>query len=163
MGAMGPALLIAALAAAAPLFAIGSETWWGLAPCALCLWQRWPYWVAAGLAALGIVLPARARAVLIGLAGVAALVSAGIGALHVGVEQGWWPSPLPGCQAPTAGAAGSIDDMMRALAAAPSKPCDAATYLIPGLPLSMAAMNLLYGLGLGGLALALARRRARGS
>ncbi len=163
MGAMGPALLIAALAAAAPLFAIGSETWWGLAPCALCLWQRWPYWVAAGLAALGIVLPRRARAVLIGLAGVAALVSAGIGGLHVGVEQGWWPSPLPGCQAPTAGGGASIDDMMRALAAAPSKPCDAATYLIPGLPLSMAAMNLIYGLGLGGLALALARRQARGN
>lgn len=163
MGAMGPALLIAALAAAAPLFAVGSETWWGLAPCALCLWQRWPYWVAAGLAALGIVLPGRARAVLIGLAGVAALVTAAIGGLHVGVEQGWWPSPLPGCQAPTAAGGGSIDDMMRGLAAAPSKPCDAATYLIPGLPLSMAAMNLLYGLGLGVIALALARRQARGS
>ena len=138
MGAMGPALLIAALAAAAPLFAIGSETWWGLAPCALCLWQRWPYWVAA-------------------------LVTAAIGGLHVGVEQGWWPSPLPGCQAPTAAGGGTIDDMMRGLAAAPSKPCDAATYLIPGLPLSMAAMNLFYGLGLGVLALALARRQVRGS
>lgn len=159
MTRMGPALLIAVLAAAAPLFAIGSETWWGLAPCALCLWQRWPYWVAAGLAALGVVVPGRARAVLVGLAGLAALVTAGIGALHVGVEQGWWPSPLPGCQAPAAGGAGSIDDMMRSLAAAPTKPCDAATYLIPGLPLSMAAMNLAYGLGLGALALAIARRR----
>ncbi|HWT07583.1 MAG TPA: disulfide bond formation protein B, partial [Roseomonas sp.] len=159
---MGPALLIAALAAAAPLFAIGSETWWGLAPCALCLWQRWPYWVAAALAVLGVAVPGRARAVLLGLAGLAALVTAGIGALHVGVEQGWWPSPLPGCQAPTAGGAGgSIDDMMRSLAAAPSKPCDAATYLIPGLPVSMAAMNLVYGLGLGALALLAAKRLAR--
>jgi disulfide bond formation protein DsbB len=52
----------------------------------------------------------------------------------------------------------SIDDMMRSLAAAPSKPCDAATYLIPGQPLSMAAMNLIYGLALGLLALALARK-----
>ncbi|MEO3472458.1 disulfide bond formation protein B [Roseomonas sp. CAU 1739] len=155
------ALVIVVLAAAAPLFALGSETWWGLAPCALCLWQRWPYWVAAGLAALGVVLPGRARAVLIGLAGLAALVSAGIAALHVGVEQGWWPSPLPGCAAPTAGAAVSIDDMMRSLQAVPNKPCDAATFLIPGLPLSMAAMNLLYGLGLGLLALILARRSAR--
>ena len=51
--------------------------------------------------------------------------------------------------------------MMRSLAAAPNKPCDAATYLIPGLPLSMAAMNLIYGLGLGALALLLARRGAR--
>ena len=161
MGAMAYALLIVVLAAGAPLFALGSETWWGLAPCELCLWQRWPYWVAAGLAALGVLIPGRARAVLIGLAGLAALVSAGIGALHVGVEQGWWPSPLPSCQAPTAGTASSIDDMMRSLAAAPTKPCDAATYLIEGLPLSMAAMNLLYGLGLGALALALARRSTR--
>ncbi len=132
MGAMGPALLIAAFAAAAPLFAIGSETWWGLAPCELCLWQRWPYWVAAGLAALAILVPGRLRVLLIALAGLAALVSAGIGAMHVGVEQGWWPSPLPGCAAPTAGAAVSIDDMMRSLAAAPNKPCDAATFLVPG-------------------------------
>lgn len=51
--------------------------------------------------------------------------------------------------------------MMRSLAAAPTKPCDAATYLIEGLPLSMAAMNLIYGLGLGVLALVLARRSSR--
>ena len=156
---MAAALTIALLAAAAPLFAIGSETWWGLAPCALCLWQRWPYWVAAGLAALGVVLPGRARAALMALAALGAFVSGAIGGFHVGVEQGWWPSPLPGCAAATAsGGAASIEEMMRSLAAAPTKPCDAATYLIPGLPLSMAGMNLIYALGLGGFALAMARR-----
>jgi disulfide bond formation protein DsbB len=155
---MGPALIIALLAAAAPIFAIGSETWWGLAPCALCLWQRWPYWAAAGLAGLAIVIPGRGRVAALSLAGLAALVSGVIGGFHVGVEQGWWPSPLPGCAAPTAAGPMSIDEMMRALAAAPTKPCDAATYLIPGLPLSMAAMNLIYGAGLGLLALALARK-----
>lgn len=161
MGAMPSAILILLLSVAAPIFAIGSEIWWGLAPCALCLWQRWPYWVAAGLAAIGVVVPGRARSVLLVLAGLGAFASAAIGGFHVGVEQGWWPSPLPGCAAPTAGGAASIDDMMRSLAAAPNKPCDAATYLIPGLPLSMAAMNLIYGLGLGALALVLARRGAR--
>jgi hypothetical protein len=50
---------------------------------------------------------------------------------------------------------------MRSLAPAPTKPCDAPTYLIPGLPLSMAAMNLLYALGLGGIALIWMRRGAR--
>jgi disulfide bond formation protein DsbB len=158
---MAYSLLILVLAAAAPLFAVASETWWGLAPCALCLWQRWPYWVAAGLAGLGVAVPGRGRAGLLVFAGLAALVSAAIGGLHVGVEQGWWPSPLPGCQAATAGPAASIDDMMRALAPAPTKPCDAATYLVPGLPLSMAAMNLLYGLAVAALALILARRSLR--
>jgi disulfide bond formation protein DsbB len=158
---MASALLIALLAAAAPAFAIGSEGWWGLAPCALCLWQRWPYWVAAGLAAGAAAWPGRGRALLLGAAGLAAFASAAIGGFHVGVEQGWWPSPLPGCAAPVAGGGAlSLDEMMRALAAAPTKPCDAPTYLIPGLPLSMAGMNLIYGLGLGALALALARRGA---
>lgn len=159
---MAAALLIAVLAAAAPAFAIGSETWWGLAPCALCLWQRWPYWIAAGLAALGLVVPGRGRAVLLGLAALGAFVSAAIGGFHLGVEQGWWPSPLPGCTPATAAGPGaSIEEMMRSLAPAPTKPCDAPTHLIAGLPLSMAAMNLIYGAGLGALALALARRGAR--
>lgn len=161
------ALLVAALAAAAPLFAQGSEGWWGLAPCALCLWQRWPYWVAAGLALAAALLVFRARAVLLGLAGVAVLASAAIAVLHVGVEQGWWPSPLPGCRVPTASGGGgggapmTVEEMMRNLAPAPTKPCDAPTYLIEGLPVSMAAMNLLYALGLGGLALFLAAPRRR--
>ncbi len=165
---MGPsalaALLVAVLAAVAPLFAQSSEDWWGLAPCALCLWQRWPYWVAAGLALAAALLVGRARRVLLSLAGVAVLVSAAIAVLHLGVEQGWWPSPLPGCQAPTAAGGStprSVEDLMRGLAPAPTKPCDAPTYLIEGLPVSMAAMNLLYALGLGGLTLFLAARRSR--
>ena len=47
---MVPMLLFAALAAAAPIFARASEDIWGIAPCELCTWQRWPYWVAAALA-----------------------------------------------------------------------------------------------------------------
>jgi disulfide bond formation protein DsbB len=157
------ALLVAALAAAAPLFAQGSEDWWGLAPCELCLWQRWPYWVAAGLALGAALLVGRGRRVLLGLAGVAVLASGAIAVLHVGVEQGWWPSPLPGCQVPTASgtAPTSVEELMRGLAAAPTKPCDAPTFLIEGVPISMAGMNLLYALGLGGLALFAARRRPR--
>ncbi|GGG47811.1 hypothetical protein GCM10010964_38990 [Caldovatus sediminis] len=157
------ALLVAALAAAAPLFAQGSEDWWGLAPCELCLWQRWPYWVAAGLALGAALLVGRARRVLLGLAGVAVLASGAIAVLHVGVEQDWWPSPLPGCQVPTASgtAPTSVEELMRGLAAAPTKPCDAPTFLIEGVPISMAGMNLLYALGLGGFTLFLAGRRPR--
>ena len=152
------ASLITLLAAAAPLAALASERFLGMAPCALCLWQRWPYWVAAVLAVLAAGLRSRA---LLALAGLAVLVSAGIAGLHVGVEQGWWPSPLPSCAAPNAGAAMSVDELMRSLAPKPDKPCDAAAYLIPGLPVSMAATNLLYGLVLGGLALGWARRGGR--
>ncbi|WP_458096064.1 disulfide bond formation protein B [Roseomonas sp. WA12] len=151
------ATVVALLAAAAPLAALASETLLRMAPCALCLWQRWPYWVAVVLAVLAAGLRSRA---LLALAGVAVLVSGAIAGLHVGVEQGWWPSPLASCAAPSAGAAASVDDLMRSLAPRPDKPCDAPAFLIPGLPVSMAAMNLAYALVLGGLALNWSRRGA---
>ena len=154
------AAVVVLLAAATPLAAMASERFLEMAPCALCLWQRWPYWAAAVLAALAAAMGTGARGarLLLALAGVAVLASGAIAALHVGVEQGWWPSPLPSCAAPTAGAGMSVDDLMRSLAARPAKPCDAAAYPIPGLPVSMAAMNLAYALALGGLALNWSRK-----
>jgi hypothetical protein len=50
---------------------------------------------------------------------------------------------------------------MRSLSPAPAAPCDAPTYLIAGLPVSMAAMNLLYALGLSALAAIWMRRGAQ--
>jgi disulfide bond formation protein DsbB len=158
---MGLSLLLALLAAGAPLLARGSEDWLGLAPCELCLWQRWPYWVAAGLALLAAAIPA-ARRPLVMLAGIAVLGSGAIAVFHVGVEQHWWPSPLPGCQAPRSGGpSATLDDMMARLAPAPTKPCDAPNYLIPGLPVSIPVFNLLYALGLGGFALTWAARQRK--
>jgi len=84
-----------------------------------------------------------------------------VGGFHLGVEQGFWPSPLAGCKAATSGGAMSIEDMLKNFAPIPNKPCDAPAFLIPGLPISMAAMNMMYGLGLGALALRLARQGAR--
>jgi disulfide bond formation protein DsbB len=156
---MATAFLFALLAAAAPAFARLSENLWGLAPCALCLWQRWPYWAAAALALAAAGLP-RARRPLLALAGAAVLASGAVAGFHLGVEAGWWPSPLAGCQAAALPAGGGTEDLLRSMPAAPSKPCDAPTFLVPGLPLSMAAMNLLYALGLGGFALIWASRGA---
>jgi disulfide bond formation protein DsbB len=153
---MWSALAIAALAAAAPIMARGSEGWFGLVPCELCLWQRWPYWGAAALALLGAFVVRRPW--MLRLAGAAVLVSGAIAAFHLGVEAGWWPSPLPGCAAASAGTGASVEDLMAALRPAPAKPCDEPAYLIPGLPLSMAGLNLIYALALGALALGLARR-----
>jgi len=155
---MSGALLVALLAFGAPLFARGSEGWFDLAPCELCLWQRWPYWVAGGFALLGVFLWRRPALL---LAGLAAASSAAIAAFHLGVEFGWWPSPLPGCQAPSASGMASVEDLMRSLAPTPNKPCDQPAYLIPGLPLSMPGMNLIYGLGLATLAWRLALKEPR--
>lgn len=157
---MTGAVLVALLAGFAPLFARLSESLWGLAPCELCLWQRLPYWAALTLALAAIALPRQRRPLLL-LAGLAAAVSAAIAAFHLGVEWKWWPSPLPGCQAPRVDPNLSLDDMMATLRPMPTKPCDEPALLLPGLPLSMAGMNLIYGMGLAALAFRFARKEPR--
>jgi disulfide bond formation protein DsbB len=62
----------------------------GFAPCAMCLWQRWPHAAAIVIGALAFVLPGR---LLPALGGLAALTTAGIGVYHTGVERDWWEGP----------------------------------------------------------------------
>ena len=145
--------------------ALASERWLGLVPCALCLWERWPYRVAIALGLLTLALPRRVssaiRRWMLAAAMIAVLAGAALAATHVGVEQGWWPSPLPECAAPSLGG-GSIAERLAHMPATVSKPCDAPTFLVPGLPVSMAAMNLLLALALAGF-LALSIRKTRGA
>lgn len=129
--------------------ALASEYWGGLVPCALCLWERWPYRLVIVLSVLALLVPSIARPLLY-LALLTLLVGAALAVIHVGVEQRYWPSPLPECAAPRFGG-GSIADLLARMPAHPAKPCDDPTFLIPGLPLSMAAMNLLSALAFAGL------------
>jgi disulfide bond formation protein DsbB len=148
------ALLSAVVALGALGVALGSESFGGLVPCALCLVERWPYRVAAALALGAVVLP---RRWMLWLIVVAMAASAAAAIVHVGVEQGWWPSPLPECAAPSFGG-GSIAERLARMPATVAKPCDAPTFLVPGLPISMAGLNLALSLAFGGfLAISLLR------
>lgn len=155
------AALTATIASAAALgAALASERWLGLVPCALCLWERWPYRVAIAVGLLALVLP-RLRRPLLAVMALVLLAGAGLGVVHVGVEHGWWPSPLPECAAPNLGS-GTAAERLARMPMFPAKPCDEPTYLIPGLPLSMAAMNLLLALALAAfLAISAAFRRSQ--
>ena len=159
-GIRGIALLSALAAAFALGLALASEKWGGLVPCALCLLERWPYRVAIALGLVASVVPHRwARALLV-LVVLAMLVDAAMAVVHVGVEQHYWPSPLPECTAPRF-TGGSIAERLAQMPARPAKPCEDAAYLIPGLPISMAAMNLLYALAFAlGLSVLLWRDRS---
>ena len=141
------ALGVAVLSALALTAAWYSERILGLVPCAFCLLERWPYRIAIVLGLLAALLPRvpanASRALLI----LALLAGAGLGFTHVGVEQGWWPDPLPECRAPIFHG-GSIAERLAAMPAHPAKPCDDPTYLVPGLPLSMATMDLVLALAL---------------
>lgn len=136
-------ILVAGAAAAALAAALISQYIFGLQPCELCVWQRWPYLVAIvlGLAAIAVRRSPIARTGLTVLAVVAVLVSGGIGAFHVGVEQGWWQG-LAGC-----GSVSATDDLatLRAqIMNAPIVRCDEVTFSVLGI--SMAGWNVLYAL-----------------
>lgn len=153
---------MAALGAAMALgVAYAAEVWGELVPCALCLLERWPYRIVIVLGLLAAVAPRRLVRALLVLAIVCLAGDAAIAAVHVGVELQWWPSPLPECAAPHL-SGGSIAERLASMPARPSKPCDEPTFLIPGIPLSMAAMNMLFALAFAvGLAISLAGNRSR--
>ncbi len=136
--------LAAAVAAALALgIASASERWDGLVPCALCLLERWPYRIAIALGLVAAVLPPKVARAALALLALTVLVGAVIAAIHVGVEFRWWKSPLPECAAPTF-SGGSIAERLAHMPAAPAKPCDDPSYLVPGVKLSMAELNLIF-------------------
>lgn len=147
------------LAGAGLLTAILSESVYGLVPCALCLVERWPYRVAIVLGVVALAWGRGAR-VFVGLAAVAMFAAAVLGGVHVGVERGAWPSPLPECAAPVLGG-GTMAERLARMPAHPAKPCDEPTYLVPGLPLSMAGMNLVFAAMVGAGLATVALRRGR--
>jgi disulfide bond formation protein DsbB len=116
----------------------------GLAPCALCLWQRWPHWAAAGLGVVALAAPVRPLA-LIGAA--VMLAGAGLAGYHVGIEQGWWPGPAT-CAAPDI-AGLTPEELFDRIMAAPVVRCDEIAWSFLGL--SMPAWNGIASLGLAGL------------
>jgi disulfide bond formation protein DsbB len=135
-------IVIAAAGSAALLLgAFGFQHLGGMAPCKLCLWQRWPHGVAIGAGVLALI----AWPALMALLGAAAaLVTAGIGGYHTGVERGWWQGPSDCTGGPIGGM--SAEDLLDQIMAAPLVRCDEVPWEMWGL--SMASWNMLASLGL---------------
>ncbi|MGV3554629.1 MAG: disulfide bond formation protein B [Croceibacterium sp.] len=139
-----PALLLAG--------AFVSEHLFGLYPCEMCWWQRWPHFAAIGLALASTV--AAPRRLWIALAALAVLTSGLIGAYHAGVEYGWWEG-LTAC-ANTAGSEGG--DPLQAILDAPLVRCDQAPWSLAGI--SLAGWNFLISTASALAILVLLRRKA---
>lgn len=122
-----PALLLAG--------AFVSEHVFGLYPCEMCWWQRWPHFAAIALALLSTA--AAPRRLWIALAAVAVLVSGLIGAYHAGVEYHWWE----GLSACTSTARTEGVDPLQAILDAPLVRCDQAAWTLFGI--SLAGWNFL--------------------
>lgn len=113
----------------------------GLAPCPMCIWQRWPHVAAVALGLALLVLPWR---VLAALGALAMFTGAGLGLYHAGVEQGWWQGPTS-CIAPGIGGLSS-EQLLKSILAAPVVRCDEIAWSLLGL--SMAGWNALASLAL---------------
>ncbi|MBI4185349.1 MAG: disulfide bond formation protein B [Proteobacteria bacterium] len=136
-------LAIAAAAAASLAVAFAAEYLGGLAPCVLCLYQRWAFAAALvlGLAgAAGHARPPLARAA-VGAGALAFLAGAAIAAYHTGVERHWWASALAACGGGGAQAT-TVEALTRQLLATPAVRCDEIPWALFGL--SIANYNLLW-------------------
>jgi len=145
------------LAVAVPLALYGgalvSQYGFGLHPCEMCYWQRWPHQAAIVLAALALLLRGNDKALraLTGLAAVAIAISGLIGIFHAGVEYGWWEG-LTTCSSGVSGPV-SLNDIM----AAPITRCDVPQWTLG--PISLAGFNAIFSLAGAALVLTALRRR----
>jgi disulfide bond formation protein DsbB len=128
--------------------ALAFEHLGGLAPCPLCLQQRYAYYAGVPALFLALVLTAadrpRLAAVLFGLVAAAFLANAGLGAYHAGVEWKLWAGPET-CAATGARPLGSgKGGVLDSLSATRVVRCDEAPWQFLGL--SLAGWNVIASL-----------------
>ena len=134
-------IFLAALGSAAMLLsAWGFQYLGGLAPCAMCIWQRWPHAIAAAASVIGIA--TAPIAAVIGLS--ASLVGTGIALFHSGVERDWWEGPAT-CTSNSDIGSVSAEELLQQILDAPLVRCDEIQWEFIGL--SMANWNGIVSLG----------------
>ncbi len=110
----------------------------GLYPCEMCWWQRYPHFAALALALLAFAVQGGAARALVILAGLAILISGLIGGFHAGVEYGWWEG-ITSCSSTIQASGGG--DFLDAIMKAPIVRCDQVQWSLLGI--SLAGYNFL--------------------
>jgi len=117
--------------------ALISQYGFGLYPCEMCMWQRWPHLVAILLAAAALAFRRISMVVpLVVAAAIAILISGLIGGFHAGVEYDWWEG-LTSCSTNLPAGGDLLDSIMNA----PLVRCDVAPWTLFGI--SLAGFNFL--------------------
>jgi disulfide bond formation protein DsbB len=127
--------------------ALLSQYWGGLAPCELCLLQRWPWAAAIAISLVAIVVDSRPSLpwVALLLAAVFAVGSA-LAFYHVGVEKHWFAGPSACTAAATA--ADTVEALKARILGQMPVRCDEPAWALWGI--SLAGWNLLASLVLAG-------------
>ena len=149
-----------------PAFMLGgaliSQYVFGLYPCEMCYWQRWPHWAALVLGGIAVLSVRRVQGLGVAMAALAAIAIAAsglIGGFHAGVEYGWWEGLTRCATAMPAG--NTTDDVLNSIMAAPLVRCDTAPWSLFGI--SLAGYNFLLSLA-GAVAIyGLLRRKKTGT
>lgn len=145
----GPAAIAVALVA---------QHGFGLAPCVLCIWQRWGLGIAALLALPALLWRGPVRGLSLAAAGLGYLATAAIAGFHSGVEHRWWEG-TDGCHAPGLEAAATAEQLRESLMGTAVVACDEVAWSLGGL--SMADYNFIYCAAVGLFLLVAARQRSR--
>ncbi len=136
----GFVLVMSAIVLGAALF---SQYWGGLAPCELCILQRWPWAVAITISIVALFVGDRRSLPWVALVlGLVFLVSAGFAFYHLGVEQHWFAGPSA-CT-PSTAAATTLEEMRQRILNAQVVRCDQPQWSLFGV--SLAGLNLLASL-----------------
>ena len=140
-------LFLGGFSALALIMAMIAQYGFDLAPCNLCVIQRYPYGFVIVFALLGLLHAGKsnkAQSIRLFFIGIALLINSLIAFYHTGVERLWWKSALEGCNVP------EIDpnDILGSIQAAPVVRCDEIPWADPILGLSMANYNVAFCLGL---------------
>ena len=126
------------------LGALGFQYFGELAPCPMCIWQRWPHLVAVLIAAVAMTVLWRLRRPLALAGALTMAVSTGLGAYHAGVEQRWWPGPTSCTGVDPAGL--TPDELLTQLSHTPLVRCDEIVWDFLGI--TMAGWNGIISAGL---------------
>ena len=146
------------LALAVPALLLGGayigQYGFGLYPCEMCWWQRWPHFAAIALALVASF--AGPKRVLVAFAALAILTSGLIGLFHAGVEYGWWEG-ITGCATTIQASGQAGGNALDAILDAPLVRCDRAPWDFLGV--SLAGWNFLLSTGSAALVLWLVARK----
>src|SRR3954468_15592182 len=125
--------------------ALYSQYFGGLAPCELCLLQRWPWAVVITISIVALFVGHRRSLPWVALVlGLVFLASIGFAFYHLGVEQHWFAGPsacTPSPAAPT-----TLEEMRQRILSAQVVRCDAVQWSFYGV--SLAGWNLLASLAM---------------
>jgi len=135
--------------------ALLSQYWGGLAPCELCLLQRWPWAAAIALALIALIVGSRPALPWVALLlAVVFAVGAVFAFYHVGVEQHWFAGPSA-CTASATGAT-TLEELKRQILGTAPVLCDRVQWALFGV--SLAGWNLSASFGMAAICLVVAVR-----